>query len=246
MDKGNVIHEGKAKIIYETSDPNQIIMFFKDEATARNGEKKGTIKDKGIINNKISTYFFKLLKDRGIENHYIGTPDARDMLVKKIDMIPLEVVVRNVFAGSIAARFGKEEGIPLPMPIVEFYYKNDALHDPLINRYHAIAFDIAKLDELNQIEHIAFSVNTILKEILNAKNVDLVDFKMEFGRDEKGKVILGDEISPDNCRFWDKDSKQKLDKDVFRHDLGSPEEAYQEMLRRLTEQNICKAGVLNC
>ena len=235
MERGNVIHEGKAKIIYETSDPKQVIMFFKDEATARNGQKRGTIKDKGIINNKISTYFFKLLKDRGIENHYIGTPDERDMLVKKIEMIPLEVVVRNVFAGSIAARFGKEEGTPLPMPIIEFYYKNDELNDPIINRYHAIALEFATLNELNEIEHLAFSINAILKEILNAKNVNLVDFKTEFGRDENGKIILGDEISPDNCRFWDKDSKQKLDKDVFRHDLGSPEEAYQEMLRRLTE-----------
>ena len=235
MEKGNVIHEGKAKVIHETSDPGQVIMFFKDEATARNGEKRGTIKDKGIINNKISTYFFKLLKDRGIPNHYISNPDARDMLVKKIEMIPLEVVVRNVFAGSLAARFGKEEGTPLSMPIVEFYYKSDELGDPLINRYHAIALEIATLNELNEIEHLAFSINAILKEILNAKNVDLVDFKTEFGRDENGKIMLGDEISPDNCRFWDKDSKRKLDKDVFRHDLGSPEEAYQEMLRRLTE-----------
>ena len=235
MNKGNAIHEGKAKIIYETDDPMKRVMYFKDEATARNGEKRGTIKDKGIINNKISTYFFKLLKDRGIANHYISNPDEREMLVKKLEMIPLEVVVRNVFAGSLAARFGKEEGGQLPMPIVEFYFKNDELHDPLINRYHAIAFNIATLNELNEIEHISFSVNAILKEILNAKNVRLVDFKMEFGRDENGKVVLGDEISPDNCRFWDKDSHQKLDKDVFRHDLGSPEEAYQEMLRRLTE-----------
>ena len=235
MERTNALHEGKAKIIYATSNPDQVLMYFKDEATARNGEKRGTIKDKGIINNKISTYFFKLLKDRKIDNHYLGTPDAREMLVKKIEMIPLEVVVRNVFAGSLAARFGKEEGTPLSMPIVEFYYKNDELNDPLINRYHAIALDIATLDELNEIEHLAFSINAVLKEILNAKNVDLVDFKTEFGRDEKGKILLGDEISPDNCRFWDKDSKRKLDKDVFRHDLGSPEEAYQEMLRRLTQ-----------
>ena len=233
-ERTNKIHEGKAKIIYATHDPDQVIMYFKDEATARNGEKKGTIQDKGIINNKISTYFFKLLKDRGVGNHYIGTPDARDMLVKKLEMIPLEVVVRNVFAGSLAARFGKEEGTPLSMPIVEFYFKCDELNDPLINRYHAIALGIATLTELNQIEHIAFSINAIFKEVLGAKNVDIIDFKTEYGRDGKGNVVLGDEISPDNCRFWDKDTKQRLDKDVFRHDLGSPEEAYQEILRRLT------------
>ena len=233
MIKGNLLYEGKAKTVFETDNPNELLVYFKDDATAFNGEKHGTIEGKGVINNKLSEFFFKQLKDRGIKNHFVEKVGEREMLVKKLDMIKLEVVVRNFVAGSLVKRLGLEEGTPLTVPVVEYYYKSDELGDPMLNRWHIMALDLAKIDELNQMEHVALSVNTILRDLLRAKNVDLIDFKLEFGRFD-GEVLLADEISPDNCRFWDVETHEKLDKDRFRQDLGGVVEAYQEILQRLT------------
>ena len=236
MIKGNLLYEGKAKTVYETDNPNELLVYFKDDATAGNGEKHGVIPGKGVINNKISAFFFKQLKDRGIKSHFIETVGEREMLVKRLDMIKLEIVVRNIVAGSLVKRLGLPEGTPLNVPVIEYDYKSDELGDPMLNRWHIMAIDVATIDELNQIEHIALTTNTILREILKAKNVDLIDFKLEFGRDISGdgEVLLADEISPDNCRFWDTQTHEKLDKDRFRQDLGGVEEAYQEILHRLT------------
>lgn len=234
MIKGDLLYEGKAKTVFLTDDPGVLLVYFKDDATAGNGAKHEIIEGKGILNNKISEYFFKQLKDRGIKSHFVEKIGEREMAVKKLDMIKLEVVVRNIVAGSLVKRLGLAEGTPLTVPVIEYYYKSDELGDPMLNRYHIMSLDLAKIDELNQIEHIAFSVNTILRELLKAKNVDLIDFKLEFGRGEYGEVILADEISPDNCRFWDVVTHEKLDKDRFRQDLGGVKEAYKEMLDRLT------------
>ena len=233
MIKGNLLYEGKAKTVFETDNPKELLIYFKDDATAFNGEKHDTIEGKGVINNKLSEFFFKQLKDRGIKSHFVEKVGEREMIVKRLDMIKLEVVVRNIVAGSLVKRLGKEEGTPLTVPVVEYYYKSDELGDPMLNRYHIMALDLAKIDELNQMEHVAFSVNNILRELLKAKNVDLIDFKLEFGRFD-GEVLLADEISPDNCRFWDTVTHEKLDKDRFRQDLGGVVEAYKEMLDRLT------------
>lgn len=233
MIKGNLLYEGKAKSVFETDNPNELLVYFKDDATAGNGAKHDIIEGKGVINNKISQFFFKQLKDRGIKTHFIEKIGEREMLVKRLDMIKLEVVVRNIVAGSLVKRLGLAEGTPLTVPVIEYYYKSDELGDPMLNRYHIMSLDLAKIDELNQMEHISFSVNTILRDLLRAKNVDLIDFKLEFGRFD-GEVILADEISPDNCRFWDVVTHEKLDKDRFRQDLGGVKEAYKEMLDRLT------------
>ena len=233
MIKGNLLYEGKAKSVFETDNPAELLVYFKDDATAGNGAKHDIIEGKGIINNKISEFFFKQLKDRGIKTHFVEKIGEREMIVKRLDMIKLEVVVRNIVAGSLVKRLGLAEGTPLTVPVVEYYYKSDELGDPMLNRYHIMALDLAKIDELNQMEHIAFSVNTILRDLLKAKNVDLIDFKLEFGRFD-GEVLLADEISPDNCRFWDTVTHEKLDKDRFRQDLGGVQEAYKEMLDRLT------------
>ena len=233
MIKGNLLYEGKAKSVFETDNPNELLIYFKDDATAFNGEKHGTIEGKGIINNKLSEFFFKQLKDRGVKSHFVEKIGEREMIVKRLDMIKLEVVVRNIVAGSLVKRLGLEEGTPLTVPVVEYYYKSDELGDPMLNRWHIMALDLAKIDELNQMEHVALSVNNILRDLLRAKNVDLIDFKLEFGRFD-GEVLLADEISPDNCRFWDTVTHEKLDKDRFRQDLGGVVEAYKEMLDRLT------------
>ena len=233
MIKGNMLYEGKAKTVFETDNPDELLVYFKDDATAGNGAKHDIIEGKGVINNKISEFFFKQLKDRGVKSHFVEKIGEREMIVKRLDMIKLEVVVRNIVAGSLVKRLGLEEGTPLAVPVVEYYYKSDELGDPMLNRYHIMALDLAKIDELNQMEHIAFTVNTILRDLLKAKNVDLIDFKLEFGRFD-GEVLLADEISPDNCRFWDTVTHEKLDKDRFRQDLGGVEEAYKEMLNRLT------------
>lgn len=233
MIKGNMLYDGKAKTVFETDNPDELLVYFKDDATAGNGAKHDIIEGKGVINNKISEFFFKQLKDRGVKSHFVEKIGEREMIVKRLDMIKLEVVVRNIVAGSLVKRLGLEEGTPLAVPVVEYYYKSDELGDPMLNRYHIMALDLAKIDELNQMEHIAFTVNTILRDLLKAKNVDLIDFKLEFGRFD-GEVLLADEISPDNCRFWDTVTHEKLDKDRFRQDLGGVEEAYKEMLNRLT------------
>ena len=234
MEKTKVLYEGKAKIMYETDEPGKLVVYFKDDATAGNGEKKGTIAGKGAINNEMSAYFFKMLKDRGIDSHFVEKISDREMVVKSLRMIALEVIVRNVAAGSLAKRLGLPEGTPLKTPVLEYCYKNDELGDPLVNRYHIMVLDIARVHELDEIEHIAFSVNQILLNFLRSKNINLIDFKLEFGRDDRDKIVLADEISPDNCRFWDITTNEKLDKDRFRRDMGGVEEAYQEMLHRVT------------
>ena len=228
------LYEGKAKIMYATENPDELLVYYKDDATAGNGAKKGTIVGKGIMNNKMTAFFFDLLAKHGIEHHYISMPSEREMLVKKLDIIPLEVIIRNVAAGSLAQRLGLEEGTPMKMPIIEFCYKNDDLGDPMVNRYHILAMELASEAELAEIERASLKINEILVKFLKEKKVDLIDFKLEFGRDKNGKVILADEISPDNCRFWDSDTHEKLDKDRFRRDLGNVEDAYKEMLKRLT------------
>lgn len=234
MIKGNLLYEGKAKTVYETDNPDELLVYFKDDATAGNGAKHGIIQDKGVMNNKISAYFFNQLKARGIKSHFIETVGAREMLVKKLDMIKLEIIVRNIVAGSLSKRLGISEGTPLAVPVIEYDYKSDELGDPMLNRWHIMALELATIDEMNTIEHVSLSINAILRELLKSKNVDLIDFKLEFGRDKDGTILLADEISPDNCRFWDAETHEKLDKDRFRQDLGGVEEAYQEMLNRLT------------
>ena len=233
MEKKEALYEGKAKIMYATEDEAKLLVYYKDDATAGNGAKKGTIADKGIMNNKMTAFFFHLLEKEGIPTHYLSMPSDREMLVKKLDMIPLEVVMRNVAAGSLAERLGLAEGTKLKAPIVELYYKSDPLNDPLLNHYHVQILHLATPEEVAEIEKLGLRINDILTKFLKAKKVDLIDFKLEFGRAD-GKILLGDEISPDNCRFWDSDTHEKLDKDRFRRDLGNVEGAYKEMLRRLT------------
>lgn len=233
MEKQELLYEGKAKRIYRTSVPDQYWVEYKDDATAFNGEKKGTIVGKGVLNNRITSIFFTMLKERGIENHFVKELSANEQLVRKVEIIPLEVVVRNIAAGSLAKRLGMAEGTVLPRPVVEFYYKDDALGDPLVNNSHIKVLNIASEADLAKLEQLGLQVNTVLQEYLAERNVLLVDFKLEFGRTTDGEILLADEISPDTCRFWDAVTKEKLDKDRFRRDLGNVEEAYQEMLRRL-------------
>ncbi|TWH47850.1 phosphoribosylaminoimidazolesuccinocarboxamide synthase [Sporomusa sp. KB1] len=227
------MYEGKAKQVFATENPDELLVYFKDDATAFNGEKKGTIGNKGVFNNKISTFFFNLLSEKGIPHHFIKMLSDREMLVKKLAILPVEVVVRNIAAGSLAKRIGWEEGRKMPSTIVELYYKDDALGDPLINHYHIKALGLATPEQVEIIEKYALQINEVLSAFLKEKKIELIDFKLEFGV-HKGEVILGDEISPDTCRFWDSETNQKLDKDRFRRDLGNVEEAYQEVLYRLT------------
>lgn len=234
MEKKEAIYEGKAKILYSTDNPDQLVCYYKDDATAGNGAKKGTIVDKGIMNNKITMFFFDLLAKEGIENHVVEVIDDRNVLVKKLEIVPLEVIIRNVAAGSLSKRLGLEEGVPMSIPVIEMCYKNDELGDPMVNRYHILACKLATAEELDIIEAQALKINEIMVKYLKTKDIDLIDFKLEFGRDKDGKIILADEISPDNCRFWDSNTHEKLDKDRFRRDLGNVEDAYKEILRRLT------------
>jgi phosphoribosylaminoimidazole-succinocarboxamide synthase len=231
--KLEMFYEGKAKKLYATSDPDLVIVYFKDDATAFNAKKRGTIEQKGVVNNRMSERFFTLLEREGVATHFVRRLNDREMLCRRLDIIPVETVVRNIVAGSMAKRLGREEGEQLPFPIVEYYYKCDALDDPLILGEHAIAFGWATPDELGQINELALRVNEILKRFLDQRDVILVDLKLEFGRFH-GQVLLGDEICPDTCRFWDKATRQKLDKDRFRRDLGGVEEAYAEILRRVS------------
>jgi phosphoribosylaminoimidazole-succinocarboxamide synthase len=225
-------HEGKAKIIYSTPEEDQLIVYYKDDTTAGNGAKRAQIQGKGELNLKISEYFFNLLAGK-VETHYLETLSPREMLVRKVEIIPLEVVVRNIAAGSIAKRLGLDEGKKLPRTVVEFYYKDDALGDPLVNTDHILALGAATCQELDQLKEMALRVNSILEPHLSAKGLILVDFKLEFGRTAQGEILLADEISPDTCRFWDSKSQEKLDKDRFRRDLGGVAEAYAEVYRRL-------------
>ncbi|SHF33053.1 phosphoribosylaminoimidazole-succinocarboxamide synthase [Desulfofundulus australicus DSM 11792] len=232
MQKGELLYEGKAKKVYRTDDPGVYLVEYKDDATAFNGLKKGVISGKGELNNKISAHFFRLLEGKGIATHFVKQVGEREMLVRALEIIPVEVVVRNIAAGSLARRLGMDEGTALPRPVVEYYYKSDELGDPMINDDHIAVLNLATGEEMSAIKKVALSVNEILRSYLTPRNLELVDFKLEFGRHE-GKILLGDEISPDTCRFWDTRTKEKLDKDRFRRDLGGVEEAYQEVWRRL-------------
>jgi phosphoribosylaminoimidazole-succinocarboxamide synthase len=231
------LYEGKAKRVYRTDDPDLYLVEYKDDATAFNGEKRGTIQNKGVLNNQISGVFFRLLEERGIPTHFVKLVSDREMLVKTLKIVQVEVVVRNIAAGSLAKRLGLEEGTPLASPVLEYYYKSDELGDPMINDYHIRALNLATPEQMERIRDIALTVNSIMLEYLSDKNIDLVDFKLEFGI-HKGEVILGDEISPDTCRFWDKHTHEKLDKDRFRRDLGNVEEAYEEVYKRLTGKSF--------
>lgn len=228
-----MLYEGKAKQVFETENANEYLVHYKDDATAFNGEKKGTIHDKGVLNNKISSFFFELLTKEGVPNHFAKRLNDRDQLVKKLQILPLEVIVRNIVAGSLSKRLGIEEGTPCKRPILEFCYKNDDLGDPFVNEDQILALDWATEEQIALIRKYAMKVNEVLKKSLADKKVTLVDFKLEFGV-HNGEVLLGDEISPDTCRFWDSETNEKLDKDRFRRDLGNVEDAYKEMLFRLT------------
>lgn len=232
VEKLEMLYEGKAKKVYKTPTANQYIVEYKDDATAFNGEKKGTILNKGIVNNQMSAMLFRLLKEMGIDNHYIETLSDREMLVKAVTILPVEVIVRNIAAGSMAKRLGVQEGKVLKAPVLEFCYKSDELGDPLINDDHVEVLELATKEEIDKIKCFALKINEILCEYFLMKNLRLIDFKLEFGLFE-GEVILADEISPDTCRLWDVDTNEKLDKDRFRRDLGNVEESYQEVLRRL-------------
>ncbi len=234
MQKLEQLYEGKAKKVFATDDANLYIVDYKDDATAFNGEKKGTIAGKGAINNIMSNHMFQLLEKQGVSTHFVEQLSERETVVKKVTIVPLEVIIRNISAGSFAKRYGVDEGIVFEQPTVEFSYKNDDLGDPLINDYHAMALKLATAEEIETIKKMAFKVNEVMKAYFDTLNVTLVDFKLEFGKLDDGTIILADEISPDTCRLWDKDTGEKLDKDRFRRDLGNVEEAYEEILRRLT------------
>lgn len=234
MEKREQLYEGKAKKVYATDDPELLIVSYKDDATAFNGLKKGTIAGKGVINNKMSNFLMgTLLEPNGVPTHFVQELNDRETLVKKVQIVPLEVIIRNISAGSFAKRYGVEEGIVFDEPTIEFSYKNDELSDPLCNAYHALALKLATREEIETIKSMAFKVDELLKAYFKALNIDLVDFKLEFGRLSDGTVVLADEISPDTCRLWDSTTHEKLDKDRFRRDLGGVEDAYQEVMRRL-------------
>ena len=233
MEKREQLYEGKAKKVFKTDDENLYIVSYKDDATAFNGEKKGTIVGKGSINNRMTNMLMQVLEKKGVPTHFVEELNDRETVVKKVSIVPLEVIIRNISAGSFAKRFGVEEGIVFDEPTIEFSYKNDELGDPLMNAYHAIALKLATREEIETIKKMAFTVNDTLKEYFLHLNIKLVDFKIEFGRLANGTIVLADEISPDTCRLWDKDTNEKLDKDRFRRDLGGTEEAYQEVMRRL-------------
>lgn len=231
--KFEMLYEGKAKQIFRTENENEVIVHYKDDATAFNGEKKAQIDNKGILNNAITSMIFEMLNKEGIKTHFIEKLNERDQLCKKVSIVPLEVIVRNVAAGSMAKRLGLEEGYKLKTTVFELSYKDDELGDPLINDYHAVGIGATTFGELNKIYEMTDKINNLLKEFFKKQNIDLIDFKIEFGRDENGEVILADEISPDTCRFWDSTTGEKLDKDRFRRDMGNVEEAYIEILNRI-------------
>lgn len=236
MNKGEQLYEGKAKKVFKTEDPELLIVSYKDDATAFNGLKKGTIQGKGVINNKMSNALMRMLEGKGIPTHFVKELSERDTLVKKVQIVPLEVIIRNISAGSFAKHYGVEEGILFDSPTIEFSYKNDELGDPLLNEYHALALKLATKQEIETIKDYSFRVNEALKEFWLSCGVTLVDFKLEFGRLSDGTIVLADEISPDTCRLWDSKTHEKLDKDRFRRDLGGVEEAYQEIMNRLEKQ----------
>ena len=232
-EKKEQMYEGKAKKVFATNDPEVVIVSYKDDATAFNGLKKGTITGKGVINNRVTNFMMKKLEAAGIPTHFVEELNDRDTLVKKVQIVPLEVIIRNISAGSFAKRFGVEEGIVFENPTIEYSYKNDDLGDPMINTAQALALKLATPEEIETIRTMAFKVNDIMKAFFQEVGVDLVDFKLEFGRLSDGTIVLADEISPDTCRFWDSKTHEKLDKDRFRRDLGGVEDAYEEMRRRI-------------
>jgi phosphoribosylaminoimidazole-succinocarboxamide synthase len=233
MKKVDLLYEGKAKKVFTTEDPKVLIVDYKDDATAFNGEKKGTIVGKGVVNNRMSNHVFKLLEKEGVPTHFIEELSDRETAVKAVEIVPLEVIIRNVAAGSFSKRLGVEEGTVFKAPTFEFSYKNDDLGDPLINDYFAVAMELATWEEIETIREYAFKVNKVMKEYFLKANMKLIDFKIEFGRLEDGTIILADETSPDTCRLWDVETNKKLDKDRFRRDLGNVEEAYNEVFERL-------------
>ena len=233
IEKKEQLYEGKAKKVYATNDPDLVIVDYKDDATAFNGEKKGTITGKGVINNKMTNFMFKMLEKEGVPTHLVEEISDRETIVKKVSIVPLEVIIRNVAAGSFSKRMGVEEGKQLLCPILEFSYKNDDLGDPFINDYYALALGIATKEDIDTISKYAFKVNEFMVKFFKGLNIDLIDFKIEFGKTADGTIILADEISPDTCRFWDSTTHEKLDKDRFRRDMGGVEEAYQEIMKRL-------------
>ncbi len=235
MKKLDLLYTGKAKKVYKTENPDYCIFEYKDDATAFNGLKTGSFEGKGVINNKMANAIFKLLEKDGIKTHFVEELNDRETLVKKVDIIPLEVIMRNIAAGSFCKRYGAEEGIVFDRPTIEFSYKNDELGDPLINSYHAIALGVASKEDIDEIKKAAFAVNESLKKIFIKMGIKLVDFKLEFGRDSGGSIILADEISPDTCRLWDAETNKKLDKDRFRFDLGEFSDVYFEVWNRLKE-----------
>ena len=233
MEIKEMLYEGKAKQVFATENPDIVMVHYKDDATAFNGLKKGTITGKGVINNRVTNFMMKKLEAAGIPTHYVEELNDRDTLVKKVQIVPLEVIIRNISAGSFAKRYGVEEGIVFENPTIEYSYKNDDLGDPMINTAQALALKLATPEEIETIRTMAFKVNDIMKAFFQEVGVDLVDFKLEFGRLSDGTIVLADEISPDTCRFWDSKTHEKLDKDRFRRDLGGVEDAYEEMRRRI-------------
>ena len=233
MEKREQMYEGKAKKVFATDDANYCIVSYKDDATAFNGLKKGTIRGKGVVNNKMSNYLMQQLEKDGVPTHFVEELNDRETVVKKVSIVPLEVIIRNVAAGSFSKRLGVEEGTPLKTTILEFCYKDDDLGDPMVNDYHILAMGYATEEELNTIKELTFKINEFLKAFFKKINVDLIDFKIEFGKTPDGQIILADEISPDTCRLWNATTHEKLDKDRFRRDMGGVEDAYQEMMRRI-------------
>ncbi len=233
MEKKEQLYEGKAKKVYATDEEGYVIVSYKDDATALDGQKRGTIVGKGAINNRMTNFLMQLLSKNGVSTHFVKELSERETVVRKVHIVPLEVIIRNISAGSFAKRYGVEEGIVFEEPTIEFSYKNDELHDPLINSYHALALKLATKEEIERIKSLAFTVNRVLKEYFLSLGVKLVDFKLEFGRLADGTIVLADEISPDTCRFWDANTNEKLDKDRFRRDMGGVEEAYKEMMKRV-------------
>ena len=233
MEKREQLYEGKAKKVFATDDPSLVIVDYKDDATAFNGAKKGTIVGKGVINNKLTNYLMQVLEKEGVPTHFVKELSDRETVVKKVTIVPLEVIIRNISAGHFASRYGVDEGIVFAQPTIEFSYKCDALDDPLLNHYHALALGLATQEEIDQITAMSFKINEVLKKFFSEVGVTLVDFKLEFGKTTDGKLVLADEISPDTCRLWDSKTGEKLDKDRFRRDMGGVEDAYQEIMRRV-------------
>lgn len=233
VEKTEQLYEGKAKKVYATNDPDLVIVSYKDDATAFNGAKKGTIVGKGVVNNRMSNFLMEKLEKKGVPTHYVEELSERETLVKRVSIVPLEVIVRNIAAGSLAKRLGLEEGTPMKRTILEFCYKCDELDDPMVNAYHILAMGWCTQQELDEISAMSLRINQFLKRYFASINVELVDFKLEFGKTSDGKIVLADEISPDTCRFWDATTHEKLDKDRFRRDMGGVEDAYQEMMKRV-------------